>query len=222
MSIKRANVTSLQALAAWMQANAVPSIFKSVSYSSDVLTAIDADDNTVLAIKGTSPGYFRAYRTASGYIQIALVNFPAYNYKTIRIIGCDNGFIVDMTVDADGNYSRGFAWLVAKTNNDKVAVVFPSAVSATESQQYKTSLQHVAFGDSATLSTTTTFTPESSNQTVITPFITNADVGGKSYTPDAGYMPMHSAYSAGLGKFLLGADTYITNGYWCIKDGGAA
>lgn len=222
MSIKRANVTSLQALATWMQANAVPNIFKSVSYSSLILTATDADDNVVLEISNGNTAYFRAYRTTSGYIQIALVNFPANSDTTIKLIGCDNGFIIDMAIDVEGNYNRRFAALISKTNNGKVAVVFPSAVSATANVQYKTSLQHVAFGDSATLSTTTTFTPESGQQSVIVPFATNTEVGDVSYTPDAGYMPMHSAYASGLGKFSLGSDIFITNGYWCIRDGGGA
>ena len=72
------------------------------------------------------------------------------------------------------------------------------------------------------MSTTTTFAPEAAQQTCMTPFITNADIGDVSYTPNARYLTAHSSYASGIGKMLLGTDTWITNGYWAIKDGGAA
>jgi len=227
MSIIRSQVTSLEDFAVWMQGNAVPSLFKAVEYDSetDTASATDADDNVVLEIKNGTDGHFRAYRGENNYLEIALTQFPAPNTeenKRINVIGCGNGFIVDMKIGTRQGTGFGFAFMLSKTNNDKIAIIFPSSVGYAEAMQFKTNIQHVAFGDSQTMSTTTTFTPESGNQTVITPFITNADVGGKSYTPSAGYMPAHSNYGSGLNKFLLGADMYITNGYWCIKDGGAA
>ena len=226
MGITRATVATVEALATWMQTNAVPGIFKSVTYSDSVLTATDADDNTVLTIHaGTgsvNQGYFRAYRAESNYIGFALSNFPTATGggSTIQIIGCDNGFIIGCTIKVGYN-DVNFASLFAKTNNDKPAIIFPSSPNATSPQQYTTALNHVAFGDSATISTTTTFTPETAQQTVMTPFATNADVGDTSYTPNAFYMPIGQNYAQGMGKFLLGADTYITNGYWAINDGGS-
>lgn len=218
MSITRTQVTSNAELAAWMQENAVPNIFKSVSYdsSSRTITATDDSDNLVLSIE---PAKLKAYRAENNAIEYSdSYELIASSWPT-QVIGCDNGFL---TVGRYGpNGSSRFALLVAKTNNGEPAIIFNRYGSATDNQIFYNGVKHVAFGDSPTMSTTTTFTPESGNQTVITPFITNADVGGKSYTPSAGYMPAHSNYGSGLNKFLLGADMYITNGYWCIKDGGA-
>ena len=221
MGITRATVATVEALATWMQENAVPGIFKSVTYSDSVLTATDAEDNTVLTIHaGTgsvNQGYFRAYRAESNYIGFALSNFPTVTGggSTIQIIGCDNGFIIVCTIKVGYN-DVNFAAMFAKTNNDKPAIIFPSSPDATSPQQYTTALNHVAFGDSATESSTTTFTPESSQQTIMCGFGTNADITDVSYTPKAFYMPMHSAYNQGIGKFLCGGKVYITNGYWCI------
>ncbi len=219
MSIKRAQVTSLEALAAWLNENAT--VFKTVTFSDNTLSATDAEDNTILKIADGTGGYFRAYISGTKYFGLDLARFPNYANTTIDIISCDNGLMIACFVIDNQNYGRDFTALFSKTNNGRVAIVFPSVLNSVNNQQYKNALHHVAFGDSVTMSSTTTFTPESGNQTVITPFITNADVGCKSYTPDAGYMPAHSNYSSGMNKFLLGADTYITNGYWCIKDGGA-
>lgn len=218
MGITRATVATVEALATWMQENAVPGIFKSVTYTSNVLTATDADDNTVLEIKGgdgsASSGYFRAYRRESNSLGFALNLFPVTTQ--ISIIGCDNGFMFQANVRNSSGAERLFAVLVAKTQLDKVAIIFPSTPPSSSPQQYTTALNHVAFGDSATIASTTTFTPEAAQQTIMCGFGTNADITDVSYTPKAFYMPMHSAYNQGIGKFLCGGKVYITNGYWCI------
>ena len=219
MSITRERFAALSDFATWLQENAVPSLFKSVAFSSNTLIATGDEDNVILEINNQT---FRAYRGESNYFSVPyLTAFPASN-SAIDIIGCDNGFIASVGVSTQiGGGPYGFSFMATKTNNGKVAILFPGTIAADAGLQYTTNLQHVAFGDSPTTATATTFTPESGNQTIITPFITNSDIGGKSYTPSAGYMPAHSNYGSGLNKFLLGADMYITNGYWCIKDGGA-
>lgn len=228
MAIKRMQTKDFATFAAFIQDNLVPNIFKAATYDSEtgVLTCTDDDGNVALEIKGgstaTSSAYFfRAYRTAAGgYFYQNFNAFPNASGDGLDVIACDNGLICTANVIAPNSYGRTFCFLLAKTNNGKPAIIFGDLTSNFDAA-CKANIAHVALGDSATMSTTTTFTPESGNQTVITPFITNADVGGKSYTPSAGYMPAHSNYGSGLNKFLLGADMYITNGYWCIKDGGA-
>ena len=224
MAITRAQVATVEALAAWMQENAVPSVFNAVTFSDSVLTATDADNNVVLQINGgtgsSNTAYFRAFRASENYLELKGNRLPRDGY--IQIIGCDNGLLIDSNMTDSSGYNRRFAALFTKTNNSNTAIIFPSALSATSNAQYTTALNHVAFGDSATLATTTTFTPESGQQTKLSVFCTTADIGTTSYTPNAGYLPMHTMYASGLGKFILGADTYITNGYWCIKDGGGS
>lgn len=223
MSIVRAQVATVEALAAWMQTNAVPNIFKSVTFSSGVLTATDADDNTVLEFNGGNgagnSGFFRSYRGSESYLGFNLNMFP--HSTAISIIGCDNGFMFEADFrNAPSGAQRLFAVLIAKTNNDRVAIIFPSTPPSTSPQQYTTALNHVAFGDSATMSTTTTFTPENAQQTTLCPFGTNADVGTASYTTDAYYMPMGQNYNSGMAQFSIGNDHFITNGYWAIRTGG--
>jgi hypothetical protein len=203
-----------------MQENAVPNIFKSVSYAENILTATDESDNVVLEIMNGGGGYFRAYRGESNFIGLSnIVEFPG-SAKTIDVIGCDNGFIIQCSVTwrpTSANIAKPFAALFSKTNNSKVAIIFPSNLqNGQANDEYTKQLNHVAFGDSATMSTTTTFTPESGNQTNFCTFCTNADITDVSYTPKAFYLPMHSAYNSGIGKFLSGGKVYITNGYWAI------
>ena len=222
MAITRAQVANVEALALWMQENAVPNIFKSVTFSSGVLTATDAEDNTVLTIHGgtgsVNQGYFRAYRAESNYLGFALSSFPTNRSggSTIQIIGCDNGFIIRCTIGI-GYGDVNFAALFAKTSKDKPAIIFPSSPNETSPQQYTTALNHVAFGDSATIMTTTTFTPEAGQQTSLTAWKTNSNPGTVSYTPKAFYLDMHSGYDSGMGKFILNGEEYITNGYWAIR-----
>ena len=138
---------------------------------------------------------------------------------TIAIIGCGKGIIFDAHVRNASGAERLFAVLISKTSNGKVAVIFPATPPATTSgpQQYTTGLNHVAFGDSATESSVTTFSPESAQQTILCPFATNAAIGSTSYTPFAYYMPMCQNYNSGMNKFTAAGRTYITNGYWCIE-----
>lgn len=215
MAITRAQVTTLEQLASWMQENAVPNIFKSVSYdsSSRTITATDDSDNLVLSIE---PAKLKAYRAENNAIEYSdSYELIASSWPT-QVIGCDNGFL---TVGRYGlNGSSRFALLVAKTNNGKPAIIFNRYGSATDNQVFYNGVKHVAFGDSPTMSTTTTFTPEAGQQTMLVPFATNADIGDVSYTPNAYYLPMCQNYTSGIGKFSIGSDTYITNGYWAIKD----
>lgn len=221
MAIARAALASVEELAAWMQTNCVPSIFKAVTYESSILTATDADDNAVLKINGgtgsASSAYVRAYRTTSGYIGLSGNSLPPSG--KLNVIGCSNGFILGGKMRDTGGTERDFAMLISVTNNGKPAIVFPSALSSTANAQYKTALNHVAFGDSATLATTTTFTPEAGQQNCLVPFATNADIGVTSYTPYAYYMPMSTNYNMGIGKFDMGDVIYISNGYWAIREG---
>ena len=224
MAITRAQVTTPQELAAWMQANSVPNIFKSVTIDgSDNITATDDEDNVCLYIKFGYGGYFRAYSGESSYASIGMQYVVARNTAS-DIIGCDNGFMLSGKVEDSSLNQKNFAFLCTKTNNGKPAIIFQSDLSRSGANVYTQTLHHIAFGDttSTTLFTTTTFTPEAAQQTCMTPFITNADVGNVSYTPNARYLTAHSSYASGIGKMLLGTDTWITNGYWCIKDGGAA
>ena len=221
MAIVRTNVNSLADFVAWMQQNAVPGIFKSVTYDSgtNTATATDEDDNVVLEIVSDSGGHFRAYRSDESYLEIGLIEFPSTNAeesRVMQIISCDNGFIVDMKIKTSSFYAIPFAFLISKTNSGKVAVVWPSEVKYTENQQYKNALQHVAYGDNTTLATTTTFNPEAGQQTSLVCFKTNADIGDISYTPNAYYMDFCQNYTSGIGKFVMSGRTFITNGYWCI------
>ena len=218
MAITRAQVHSFQELATWLNSNATE-LFSSVTYSNNELTAKDKDGDTAFTIGYYVSGYLglRAYRASGNYIQSGGWNGIVSN--NINIIKCDNGLIIDFQYE--WNATRGQGILISPTNNEKLAVIFSPGGEVPTTANYRyTQLRHVALGDSSTLASTTTFTPESAAQTVLTPFATNANIGDVSYTPDAFYMPMHSAYSAGLGKFSLGSDIFITNGYWCIRDGG--
>lgn len=227
MGVKRLLTKSFAVFAAFIQENLVPNIFKAATYDSEtgVLTCTDDDGNVALEIKGgstaTSSAYFfRAYRTAAGgYIYQNFNAFPNTSGNGFDVIACDNGLICTASVIAPNGYGRTFCFLLAKTNNGKPAIIFGELANdvAASSRQ---NISHVALGDSETISTTTTFTPETAQQTTLCPFGTNADVGTASYTTDAYYMPMGQNYNSGLAQFSIGNDHFITNGYWAIRTGG--
>lgn len=217
MSVKREQLANRAALAAWLQENAVPSMFKSVTYENSVIACFDDEDNKVLEI--SSVGGIYAYRAEGNSINFVPDDEGLGQYA-IDLIACDNGIIVESGYYRTSQVSNigKVVLMITKTNNGVPAIIF-SYLYNSKVAPYYTDIKHVAFGDSETLATTTTFTPESGQQVQIMPFSTNPIIGDISYTPDAGYMPMNSNYSSGIGKFEMGGSIWITNGYWCIRDG---
>lgn len=215
MAITRANLANRAALAEWLQDNAVPKYFASVTYTDSKIQGFDEDGNKLLEI--TSTGGIYAYSSATSS-QSWTSEYTLIGQSEISLIACDNGILFENTYNGS---SGKIMVCITKTNNDKTAIVF-SANSTSTVSGYYTGIRHTAWGDSPTLASTTGFTPEAGQQTVLAPFATNAEAGAVSYTPNAGYLPMHTLYRSGINKFILGTDTYITNGYWAIKDGGAA
>ena len=211
MSIKRASLANAQSVASWLNENAT-AFFSSVtcegSGSSATVKMYDKDNNEVFR---SYTSYCQAYRASGNYIRSAALSSTADRFANSEVILCDNGFILV----SNPSGSNHFALLVSYTNNGKLAIIFSDA-AATSYTPYTTDIQHVVLGDSTTIETKTNFTIEAAQQTIMTTFGTNADITAVSYTPKAFYMPVHSAYSSGIGKFLCGGKVYITNGYWCI------
>lgn len=216
MSIKRAQVSGIGALAAWLNENA-GALLSGVSKvgAQEIYQAADLDGNIVFKFTAND---FTAYRT-NGANPVSTNGGNQYFSSTTSIIMCDNGIILDSSYY--WNITRKFGALITKTNNGKVACIFSyGGTTSTSDNALYTQLQHVALGDSTTISTTTTFTPETAQQTTLCPFGTNADVGTASYTTDAYYMPMGQNYNSGLAQFSIGNDHFITNGFWAIRTGG--
>lgn len=210
MAIFREKLADRAALASWLQENTMPSLFKSVTYENNVIECYDDNDNLVLKIDNNGGIY--AYRAENNAITM-IPDYTGIGANEIDLIACDNGFIIENLYYTA--QTGKIILMVSKTNNGVPAVIF-SYLYNNKTVPYYTSIKHVAFGDNATLATNTTFTPESGQQTNFCTFCTNADIEDVSYTPKAFYLPMHSAYNSGIGKFLSGGKVYITNGYWAI------
>jgi hypothetical protein len=80
-----------------------------------------------------------------------------------------------------------------------------------------TSYKAIAYNDVDPLSANS-FSPNTKNQTVIAPFATNNDGSKASFTPNAGMILFGQYYSSGYGSLNMGGTTWLTNGYWAIKD----
>lgn len=215
MAIVRAQVSGVQDLAEWLDENATHLLQKvEKDASSNVWYGYDLDGKKAFSL---ASGSFQAYRTDGGN-PISTTQYVSGLFSdTNDIIMCDNGIIIETTYTYSGD--KKFAILITKTNNSRIACIFTqSGASAITSYLY-TQLNHVAIGDSTTIATTTTFAPEAGQQACLVPFATNANIGDISYTPDAFYISVSPNYTMGIGKFLMGADTYISNGYWAIREG---
>ena len=179
-------------------------LFGSVELGTDAVTMKDSDGNTIATIETGLT--FRAYINASTSASVSYFNngYVLYGYK------CTSGVLLFVT----GTSGYQAHILISKTNNNKVAFVFSSQHSSSESSYTK--YYCAAWGDDDT--STFTFTGKASEQSLMCPFCTNAIMGETSYTPNAFWMPFGQYYNMGYGELTMNGVTYLTNGYWCIKD----
>ena len=229
MAITKSGVKSMQALAEWLQANAVPEYFASVSIDAKTITCSDANGNPLMVYSVTNHS-FSIYKTSGGNAEtftIATSNYsdaePTTDYPAI-VAKCGGGLMVLINCaysgSAPGWYCLNF--IITKTNNDITAVIAgtykgsnKAGANATVST---TNIHSVALGDAEDATKTRTFYPSAQNQTQFASFTTYAKPDTTSYTPNAFYMLVGEYYDWYYGKFTAGGDTYITNGYWAIKD----
>lgn len=222
MPVIRRIVSSMEQTADFIRDCLVPSLLKSVEYddTNKMITLTDNDNDVVLTVKeraSSEVGYFRAYRSETNYYGFTLNLFPATTGSTTQAIGCENGcIIVGSIVDSSG-YGKPFALLIAKTNNDKIAFIFPLPETASQSSMLYTNLDHIAFGDDTTFVSKTSFTPETGRQTILNVFGTNPKLTESSVTPKAFYISCDTGYSSALETFTLNGEEFITNGYWAIS-----
>lgn len=189
-------------------------LFDSVVVSGSTITCKDADENTLLTFSRASQTM-----TITAYASASASKYVQYNYGTSSTqvtisygYACANGVMLQFS---GMNYKA--CVMIAKTNNGEIVTV----MSNSESVNSYTVVWCVAWGDVAPF-TNFTFTAHERNQTVIAPFASCANIGDVSYTDKAGYIPYGQYYNSGYGTLSIGEDTWLTNGYWCIKDGGDA
>lgn len=213
MAIAKTTVTGFAALAAWLTANACPAYFAQITTSAtqgqENLRMLDTDGNVRfnLVLRGAY-----IFKSANVNEEILWTNYAmSYSSQTFTCAKCGGGIIV-MT-----NYSNGVVcFIITKTKDNETAVI--CSAHGAYGTVLAQNVHAVAWGDETDASKLLTFTASSQNQTQLVPFTTYAKAGTVRYTPNAFYVPVGEYYSIGYGKFSDGTFTYITNGYWAIKD----
>lgn len=198
-------------------------LFESVTLSSNTVTCKDQDSNTVLTIgPGTSGGTtITAYADASTPVSRTWYT-SNYGLKFMNGYKCSHGVMLEYAGTETLEYRA--CLLLTSTNNHSVACVFTTGIGGQSGISHAPFLSYysVAWGDVGPISAHT-FDANQTNQTILIPFVTNANVGDETKTPNAGFMPFGQYYRLSASgsmytKMTLGDDTYLTNGYWAIKD----
>lgn len=185
-------------------------LFGSVELGENAVTMNDGDGNTLATLANSGAGsIFTAYANASNSAQGNYVN----GGQVISAYKCTTGVVLELTVLSNTSYKACVA--ITKTNNNKIAFVFTTTLGNNAAAVFQ-NYHCVAWGDS-TISANA-FTGKASEQTLMCPFCTNANMGDTSYTPNAFWLPFGQYYNMGYGTLTMNGVTYLTNGYWCIKD----
>lgn len=102
------------------------------------------------------------------------------------------------------------AVIITKDNNGEITLIYTPS----------TDDEYVAIrrSYSGTL-TSQVYTPISSSQTALVPFVTLINDGdGRSFTPGAFWIPISENYNLGFCAITINGIQYVTNGHWALKD----
>jgi hypothetical protein len=208
MSIQKIIVSGRANVASWLSANATE-YFASYTMDGNTMIAKDAQNNVMLEWDGSN---VKIYKSATVFDTKAADTASAGTYTISK---CNGGIMVI----AGSESSNEMSLILTKTNNDVTAVIVGSG-SSNRANALTNSICAAAWGDAEDATKTRWFYTSAENQTQFVSFTTYAKPDTISYTPNAFYMPVGEYYDWSYGKFTAGGDTYITNGYWAIKDAG--
>jgi hypothetical protein len=189
-------------------------LFGAVTESEGVITCLDENINNPVYVLSdinnsnrlTIQTYYNNGESSTTNGWSGYSTKPAYAYK------CVNGVLIDVYSTYGWSYG---AVLMTKTNNNEYCIVYSSDLA--QDTSIYTSYKAIAYNDVDPMSANS-FSSNTKNQTVIAPFATNNDGSKASFTPNAGMILFGQYYSSGYGSLNMGGTTWLTNGYWAIKD----
>lgn len=180
-------------------------LFNNVTVNGNAITCTDPDNIGVFIIEKTDDYAWRFTANINGghsYQKEYTSTGLNWGYA------CTNGAILVLNA---GSQDNKFSLLISKTNQNKIAFIIP------DSFEYRNKLYCVAYSDTYPIQEYN-ISPSVSEQTILSPFITNAAIGTTSYTPSAFYIPYGEYVGRGYAKFIMNGDTFLTDGYFAISD----
>ena len=181
-------------------------LFNNVTVNGNAITCTDPDNIGVFIIEKTNDYGWRFTANINGG--------HSYQNEYTRTslywgYACINGAI--LVLSDGGLQDRNFSLLISKTNQNKIAFIIPASFAE------RNTLHCIAYSDTYPVQEYN-ISPSVSEQTILSPFITNAAIGTTSYTPSAFYIPYGEYVGRGYAKFIMNGITYLTDGYFAISD----
>lgn len=207
---------SCSKVAAWLQAHAVPDYFDAVTVSEDgnsVICTVNGTDLLTYAPFTANPFVVKSASGASANVK-SFNTAHAFIYYAFQ---CEHG--IAFTPSLSGAYDT-FILVITKNSKGETTILHTNrfsgnTVTDTISALYNNGVAAQGLSDVAPLKSFT-FSRSEYDLTTLVPFPCSSAHGDPAYTPDAFYMP-HSQTTA-PGKLVMGGVTYLSNGYWCVKD----
>ncbi len=198
----------------------VPKYFASVVYTDDTNTSVtckDSDGNTIFTVAVDNGSWtYTAYADSENCVsKTSSYAKPVYGYV------CSNGAMIlgagSANTFSDATGIRNSV-VISKTNNDKTGFIISGALSSSVSDLYNNFVTG-AWGDVTPLTSSYSYGSgvTNQNQTQMVPFVTHCALGEKSYFPNAFFIPVAQTRTV-FGELVADGVSYVTNGYWAIKD----
>ena len=194
----------------------VPKYFASVVYTDNTsVTCKDSDGNTIFTVAVDNGNWtYTAYADSQNFVsKTSSYAKPVYGYV------CNNGAMIlgANSAISDATGIRGSV-VISKTNNNKTGFIISGALSSSASDLYSNVVTGV-WGDVIPLTSNYSYSSGVTNhtQTQMFPFVTHCALGEKSYFPNAFFIPVAQTRAV-FGELVADGVSYVTNGYWAIKD----
>lgn len=180
-------------------------LFNNVTVNGSAITCTDPDNIGVFIVEKTDDYDWRfTVNINGGHTYQKEYTNTGLNWG----YACANGAILVLNT---GSQDNKFSLLISKTNQNKIAFLIP------DSFVLRTKFYCIAYSDIYPV-TEYNISPSVSEQTILSPLITNAAIGTTSYTPNAFYIPYGEYVGRGYAKFIMNGSTFLTDGYFAISD----
>lgn len=216
--------TSCINVAAYLQENAVPKYFDSVSVSDDGASVIctvggaeflrytpglysSSEDPGVFKIT-TKEGSVRSVTSSS-----ASFSFVCYAFK------CTNGIAFSPYV---AGYLDLFSLVITKNNDGETTIISGSNFAYSSSNVSYMTTYNLAAVSPSCVSPFNSFVLNRAEYdlTTLVPFPCSGSMGNPAYTPNVFFMPQYQYDDVGI--LEINGNTYLSNGYWALLDLGTS
>lgn len=185
------------------------------------ITIKDSDENTLFTIQKITNSSsvnveWHSYASSNNSVS-AYAGNSSYGATVNYVYTCKNGIIIVVAGHNGGGIGNGMLPIrIVKTNLGKLAFISKRNITSTLFNAYRESMDCIAWGDVAPLSTFYIPNRYDTHYEVV-PMLTNSDMDVVSYTDKSGFL-LYSTGDLAIKAINISGKKYLSDSYFAIED----